>query len=709
MLTLLRIGMLCAFLCFGETASAHATPVLYEPDSSSILSDLPDAVHIRFSERVDPAASSVHVFAPDGTEVQTNTGIIDAKDAHDFSAAFRHAGSGTYTVSWQVVSADDGHFTKGGFQFSLGKETTTPLESGERFQVEHRSDWWEAITIGLELLGNAVFIACLVLISFLWRPMQKNALRKETTDISGRLRVLMLCAAGSVVFGTIGYLFVESVNLAIDQAVSVPQAFHSFLFTVAGRTTILRLLLGIMLAASSVVSISALLEAKKPLRREWIFWLIIIAIALLRTSVSHSAASSFLPTLSIFVNTVHLLCKDLWIGALVVFFFVFLPVLDQEKNAQRTMQSLLRFSKILMIALGMGGVTGVYIIWLHLKAPANLFVTHWGGYMIALGSYAIILLALRLYQQRTIHRAMLRVCEGTASPLEKQEAGMIGKILLYEMLTGIAVLLFSSMLIITTPPLSKQLLFTQTARTENAIVTLSQERDDDSQLLITVHRLDSVQSGTGGKMTVTLENTDKGIGPLIPTLQQRFVNGFVFPKVLLSPPGDWTIRVTQQEPNRFDAVARFTVRYPDDLTAVEKQNHAHSLGAFELFLLSTAFALVLLAVLSIREQTLLLTACDHLSHPHDLPSLRRPMRLWEWIVTGGILCAIWLTLGTHNHGDTSFNRSCVQAGGEWHENLPMRFGHITSTTAGLGCLLRTPKGTFHFVDGREFQYYLIFE
>src|SRR5262245_46539670 len=114
--------LLFAVLLFAGVldAFAHASPMLYEPAASAVLEQPPQRIRIQFSERLEAKASSITVFAPDGSPAQGDDGAPDPSDPRVFSVSVRNAGTGAYTVSWQVVSRDDGHFTKGGYSFSVG-------------------------------------------------------------------------------------------------------------------------------------------------------------------------------------------------------------------------------------------------------------------------------------------------------------------------------------------------------------------------------------------------------------------------------------------------------------------------------------------------------------------------------------------------------------------------------------------------------------
>ena len=103
-----------------EFAFAHATPIQYVPAASSVLSQAPAEVQIHFSERVEPRVSSITVLAPDGSRADLSNSAADPADPRVYRVGLKDGGAGTYTVSWQVISADDGHFAKGAYVFSVG-------------------------------------------------------------------------------------------------------------------------------------------------------------------------------------------------------------------------------------------------------------------------------------------------------------------------------------------------------------------------------------------------------------------------------------------------------------------------------------------------------------------------------------------------------------------------------------------------------------
>jgi len=72
-------------------------------------------------------------------------------------------GAGSYTVSWEAISTDDGHFTKGAYVFSVGNEKSSATTEAGGFQTVHSSSVPEALTLAWNLSRRHDLGALLVL------------------------------------------------------------------------------------------------------------------------------------------------------------------------------------------------------------------------------------------------------------------------------------------------------------------------------------------------------------------------------------------------------------------------------------------------------------------------------------------------------------------------------------------------------------------
>ena len=108
----------------------HANPVLYNPPSNSVFQLdqlLPNNITILYSERPEPKISYIHVLNTNNERIDSNDFKIIGQDERAASVTLdpTKLSSGTYTISWLVLSKDDGHITKGSYVFSI----TDPLST----------------------------------------------------------------------------------------------------------------------------------------------------------------------------------------------------------------------------------------------------------------------------------------------------------------------------------------------------------------------------------------------------------------------------------------------------------------------------------------------------------------------------------------------------------------------------------------------------
>lgn len=128
------IAGILSFLIVGVLNSSinvfgHANPVLYNPTSNSIfqLDQLPTNITILYSERPEPKVSYIHVLNPFNERVDNNDFKIVGQDEKGATVTLDSPkfSDDTYTVSWLVLSKDDGHITKGSYVFTITDTSET--------------------------------------------------------------------------------------------------------------------------------------------------------------------------------------------------------------------------------------------------------------------------------------------------------------------------------------------------------------------------------------------------------------------------------------------------------------------------------------------------------------------------------------------------------------------------------------------------------
>jgi methionine-rich copper-binding protein CopC/nitrogen fixation protein FixH len=113
---------------YSSPAYGHANPVSYSPSANAVITSqqqenksLPNKVVILFSERPEPKVSYIHVTNSKNERVNNNDFKVTGKNDREATVTLDKSklSDGVYSVSWLVLSRDDGHITKGTYVFSI--------------------------------------------------------------------------------------------------------------------------------------------------------------------------------------------------------------------------------------------------------------------------------------------------------------------------------------------------------------------------------------------------------------------------------------------------------------------------------------------------------------------------------------------------------------------------------------------------------------
>src|SRR5215208_90572 len=123
---IIAIAMTASF--YYSPAYGHATPVSYSPSANAVITrqqqeneSVPNKVVILFSERPEPKVSYIHVTDSKNERVDNNNFKITGKNVREATVTLDKSklSNGVYSVSWLVLSRDDGHITRGTYVFSI--------------------------------------------------------------------------------------------------------------------------------------------------------------------------------------------------------------------------------------------------------------------------------------------------------------------------------------------------------------------------------------------------------------------------------------------------------------------------------------------------------------------------------------------------------------------------------------------------------------
>ena len=697
-----------------ELAFAHATPLQYVPAASAVLSKAPAEVQIHFSERIEPRASSITVLGPDGSRADLSDSAPDPGDPRVYRVGVKDSGAGSYTVSWEVISSDDGHFTKGAYVFSVGNASPGAAAEATGFQTVHSSSVPEALTLALELIGDAMVLGALLVLVFIWRPMRRHfpAVKFDEVEFVRRFQFLLIFGCILALAGGVAYLVYKTDDLASLQQVTFAQAWPSFIRTTSALYTVYRMLgVAFVLIVFQVIR-KRLFSAERTSKVEYLLFAVMALIDLSRARVSHAAASTFAPAFGVLMNFVHLFFKDVWIGGIIALVLLFSPLVGNSRNARATAFALTAFSRIASVAFGIAGVTGVYVVWLHLKSFSYVLTTDWGKRFAVLSAFAAFLLALRLFAQFYDEPQIVDAIRKSDTTRYSRLLSWLGFTLSAEMTIGIVILAVTSLLIITTPPLAPHYSFARSAVSQGIALSLREQPSESGKFLVTAEDPLTKTAVDVKNMDVTLTNRAAGVGPIAASVDKRFAGGFVFEKNLLTPPGNWSVDVAAQRPGAYDATASFSLDYPKEVRESDAHSTDRSFGSFEVIHLIAALVILAAAILLYRKSTelnqLVVNASDVPSPSAALTFARPSAWIPPLLLTAGLIYVSGgLPAVSPGVLESPFQRACEETNimNVWHESVPERDGEATSDLALPGCTVGLGLGQFHFVDAREFAYF----
>lgn len=104
---------------FVHEAAAHSGLVRSSPAVGSTVKTTPKEVLLRFTEKLEPAFSSVDVHDAKGASVAVGKATVDPAQPTQMRVALKALPPGTYKVIWRVLAVDT-HRSKGSFTFRVG-------------------------------------------------------------------------------------------------------------------------------------------------------------------------------------------------------------------------------------------------------------------------------------------------------------------------------------------------------------------------------------------------------------------------------------------------------------------------------------------------------------------------------------------------------------------------------------------------------------
>jgi copper transport protein len=342
-----------------------------------------------------------------------------------------------------------------------------------------------------------------------------------------RLFMILLSCGISMVFSATSLFLLQASSLSTELGMDMNTTFTILSSTPVGPVWNIRVTTSLIIITSSILyyifekrdhrkkhqkslenSESSALKLSKKTRRKGSlhFQNIILYIMMLagavsifsNSMISHNTALSFLPSLAISLDWFHFMAVAIWLGGLFYITLILLMTIKQsirkngkidgtvnkspDVNAVHDTSYFLvlllpYFSLIATISLGIIGVTGLYMAWIHLHTAEAIFTSSYGNIlsiklllilpMVILGGYHQIKLHGRLMAVASLGKGRHKQqgakinaynmessndCKESPFSLQFDPSRKFSKTIKIESFIGIGVLVAASFLTITSPP-----------------------------------------------------------------------------------------------------------------------------------------------------------------------------------------------------------------------------------------------------------------
>ncbi len=520
---------------------AHAVPRTSLPSANAVLQEAPREITIRFSERVEAHASSLQVLDSRGTRLDDGTAAVVPADPWLYQVTLPPLDVGVYTVSWRVMSADDGHVTEGAYVFVVGGAAISG--SPEVSQVIAVTGWFDALARWLGMLGAIALIGMLTTSLVFWHKQLPHV--PPPAYVLPWLAVLLL-SSSLILLVRLQRLPVEGGGWA---------GLGTLMSTTIGQITVAKLGVAVLLVGVLVGYwwISG--------ARTWCWALALPLTVLLLVSdawVSHSSATLVWKGLALGAELVHLLGVALWVGGLWYFATLFWWSTFREPSAASELAwAIPAFSILAAGTVGLLTMSGLYLTQLHLGSLGDLLSTLYGRILLAKLCVVGLMVALGGYHQFIVHPRIvgsLDLSGRHANPISQK----FKQTLRIEALLALLALLLAAFLGTTSPPTTSQPHVDETFRQARAVddallaIEVKPLRPGPNEIRLTVVGRDGQPLTDATGALLQLQVVDSETAPIGLTLTQESPGIFRAKDLILGMEGRWKGQVTIQRQGDYD-------------------------------------------------------------------------------------------------------------------------------------------------------------
>ncbi len=408
-------------------AYAHPAIINSNPSQSSSVSAGINQIIIQYSEAVEIEFSAIKVFDSNGNQIDNkDTKYIGSEST--LAVTIPPLKDGIYTVTSKVLSKVDGHLVDEAFVFGVGDVSVPPPKPRD---ITESTYFPEAGARLPGIVGQVVVLGSMISSIIIWSAMRKKSIIKENLS---ELQKFYQAKFSSVVGIGLFLVFASNILMLVVQTLRLQTSASVVLQTSFGSIWIIRMAITVVLLA-----VWFLIENKSNVSNKKQILLLGLSLVLISTTtiIGHGAASEQLS--AIIIDYIHSLIASVWIGGVIFFGFVLLPVLsklDGNKKENATLLAIPRVSSIIVISLGVLIITGPALLWLLEDDVTLLSQSSYGFLIMAKIGVATIMAALGGYNQFKVQKSAERDIKSDAINVHRK----LGRSLKIEAVLGVILL-----------------------------------------------------------------------------------------------------------------------------------------------------------------------------------------------------------------------------------------------------------------------------
>lgn len=501
---------------------AHAYLIQADPPAGAALSLSPEKVIFLFSEEIEPKFSSFALYDAHGQLLKDLAFTLEEDDLR-VVLSLEELPDGVYTIVWKVLSAIDGHITKGVYPFGVGAhaEHSSHAPTEPVTGTGTALDPVRVLSRWLHYLSLVALVGMLIFTRFILAEQPFT-------------RVLL---------GTWGLAILTSCSELVLYAQSVGELSARVLVG-----TQVGLLWSVKIGLLAMVGPTMLWHRK----RLWARAGLVMGVGALISGVQSSHSAALHAPLALVFDGLHLLAVAIWAGGL----------LSVGLLAWRSREGvpwgavLPRFSQWALLSVMVIIGSGVYLSFKHVGSLAALWSTNYGRFLVLKIAMLVAILAMAALNFRQVRRDFLGDYGQTGlAPLQRRVWG--------EFFTIVLVLGAAGALTLSPPahrPAAAQEAKPPTVlvrETEGVRVMLTISSLRVGPARFTVQLRDAQGQPIAAVQRVTLEfiyKDSEELGTLSTVAQQNSVGNFEANGLYLSLAGYWRIVVLVRLADRAEDV-----------------------------------------------------------------------------------------------------------------------------------------------------------